>query len=63
MTPIKFRLIQDNDGHWFVIDEEDESAFYDWVKAQENCTTPEQDFSQAMISSPFHIRFPHWEHC
>lgn len=54
--PLK-RLIRDNDGHWYIIAENEVEQFQEWVQAQENCTETNLDYSSAMIPSPLNLRF------
>lgn len=41
-----FKLIEDNDGHWFVIPVDKEDQFWEWVRAQEDCKKWKGDASE-----------------
>ena len=60
--PKKFRLIEDNDGHWFVIPAAKEDQFYKWVKAQEEGKSYRGDASQFIeVNGPHNVLFTDWE--
>jgi len=60
---MKHRLIQDCDGHWYVIRVGLEAEFEKWVERQATCSSPGSaiDFSDARVDGPHVVSFDHWE--
>lgn len=56
---MRYRLVQDDDGHWYLIDARDEQAFEIWVRAtQDETLNPIKDFNSDRIAgSPSNITF------
>lgn len=54
-----FRLIQDDDGHWYVIDVGDEAAFYAWCSAMSECE-PTGDYEPERVNGPHDVVFDSW---
>jgi hypothetical protein len=55
-------LISDDDGHWYVINEEEKDNFNDWVDATVRGVYSPFDFDIYRINNPQDIRFVHyWE--
>lgn len=50
-------LVQDNDSHWYIIEETLKEAFYKWVDDCENDKSSSYNFVEYRIDSPFNIRF------
>ena len=52
---MRYRLVQDDDGHWYLIDASKEQAFEFWVRATQDETfddgeEPLEDFNADRIS-------------
>lgn len=55
-------LVVDDDGHWYLINEDDKDNFDDWVYDMNNDKISEYDFDEYRINSPHAIRFTnYWE--
>jgi hypothetical protein len=55
-----WRLIQDNDCHWYVIQVRDVDSFYEWVAAQEQCEECEWCFEDNRVNGPHCVMFESW---
>lgn len=56
-----FRLIQDDDGHWYVIRLSEVESFYQWIAAApywEGYEGPR--FDDRMVSGPHCVAFPEY---
>jgi hypothetical protein len=57
--PTVYCLKQDNDGHWYVIDLDEEDNFLTWIDDTENDRESEYDFSDCVIGgNPTLVKFP-----
>jgi len=54
-----FRLIQDDDGHWYVIDVGNEAAFYAWCAAMQECVAT-GDYEPKRVNGPRDVVFDSW---
>ena len=55
------RLIQDNDGNWYVIPVDREDAFVDWVKCKERGIPMVTDLEPQLVNGPHTVGFLYWE--
>lgn len=55
------RLIQDNDGHWYVIPVSREEDFANWVLAQERCKPWTRKWEPERVDGPHAVTFQAWE--
>ena len=55
----RYRLISDDDGHWYVIKASEVNAFNEWVNAMNECEEiPDVDFEPDRLSgSPSNVTF------
>lgn len=57
-----FRLIQDNDGHWYIIKAGEVQIFGRWLDAMEGRRHMPADFSPVRVDRPESVRFcEYWE--
>lgn len=64
MIPLS-RLIQDNDGHWYVILVNQERDFWDWVQACETNrlgTWKGGSYEDCRVDGPHAVYFADWAH-
>lgn len=58
-----YRLIQDNDCHWYVIRIKQETEFYDWLSNAESDNPKKwegHDFDDNRVDGPHRIFFKEW---
>jgi hypothetical protein len=67
-APAFFRLLEDDDGHWYVVPEEFVNEFDDWVDYHGDIIGDGidtewvgTDFEQYRVGRPSGIRFKDWE--
>lgn len=58
---MKYRLIQDNDCHWYVIPAHRVEAFYVWVRCQEMGLPMTTDLEPVRVNGPHTVTFDDWE--
>lgn len=57
-----FRLIQDDDCHWYVIRVDQAAEFHEWEQAMIDCDEWHgHDFNENRIDGPRDVVFPSWE--
>lgn len=54
-----YRMIQDDDCHWYVIDVRDEARFHRWCEAMESCE-PTGDWEPERVNGPHEVIFDSW---
>jgi hypothetical protein len=56
-----YRIIKDNDEHWYVIRLGDEDKFREWVRATNNWEETEMDFNDNLLTGhPLNLIFREW---
>ncbi len=61
-TMNKFRLIQDDDCHWYVIRADQSDEFYEWEQAQADCVEwSGHDFNENRVNGPQSVVFDDWK--
>jgi len=57
-----FQLIQDDDGHWYVIDVTEEKAFRKWEAAAPYWEGYQgKDFNECRVDGPHRVWFRGWK--
>ena len=56
---IRYRLIQDDDGHWYVISKAKEIEFREWLESPEADDGVEPDFA-TRVDGPHSVIFSNW---
>ncbi len=54
-------LVQDDDCHWYLIDEDQESNFEKWERAMMNDQDTDLNFENQMINSPRDVKIKVYE--
>lgn len=54
-------LIQDNDGHWYLIEKSEEPTFWKWIEAIESDEETELDFSENGVDGPHSVLIKEYE--
>lgn len=58
---IQYRLIRDNDCHWYVIDAARTEEFNEWLNDPGYGDWTGYDFNDDIINSPYDITFEHFK--
>jgi len=48
----KFKFTKDNDGHWYIIDADQQDQFNQWVEDMENDRDTDVDFEEFAADDP-----------
>lgn len=54
-----YRLIQDDDCHWYIIPAGDEDRFHAWCVAMSECL-PTGDWEPERVNGPHEVLFDSW---
>lgn len=52
-----YHLKTDDDGHWYVISDNDDNDFIHWVKDMNDGVESEFDFSDCRVNNPYEVYF------
>lgn len=56
-----YRLVQDNDCHWYVIPADRVESFNDWVQCQERSLPMETELEPERVNGPHTVTFTDWK--
>lgn len=60
MNNKEYRMIQDDDGHWYIIPAGEEKTFYKWLDFRLGLRRKPANFEPIAVDGPHAVKFEKW---